>query len=223
MASGAPKLDFENYKKFYGFGIPKWSPYYHVTEEDDKRNAETIARHKSGVHGLPKFATHEELREHLINMSDTELNRMRDFGCGKPHWSPYYVEPAYTAESIDIPGEKKFAVSRSPRRLGHGSGNPPPPSDRSSARASSRSGEAGDGGGSTSRRSASGGSTARSGSATARKAEAMALGKGSSRATPRNLDSARTRERKGIETQLADKQREIDILRIQLTASKKFA
>ena len=48
---------------------------------------------------MPRFQTHKELEKHLINMSDTDLNRMRDFGCGKPHWSPYYVDPAYTYES----------------------------------------------------------------------------------------------------------------------------
>ena len=80
--SGAPALDFENYKKFYGFGIPKWSPYYYVTEADDKANSESLKRfHNEGGGSLPTFKDHEELRGHLLNMSDTELNRMRDFGC----------------------------------------------------------------------------------------------------------------------------------------------
>ena len=55
---------------------------------------------------MPRFTSHEELKGHLVNMSDTELNRMRDFGCGKPHWSPYYVDPAYTHESRAIEGDK---------------------------------------------------------------------------------------------------------------------
>ncbi|GMH80389.1 hypothetical protein TrST_g12915 [Triparma strigata] len=106
-SAGAPALDLENYKKFYGFGIPKWSPYYYVTEGDDVKNAETIRRYKEeGGGALPRFQTHDDLRSHLLTMSDTELNRMRDFGCGKPHWSPYYVDPAYTHESRAIPGDK---------------------------------------------------------------------------------------------------------------------
>ena len=79
--SGAPALDLENYKKFYGHGIPKWSPYYYVTSEDDAKNSETIKRfHKEGNGALPRFNTHEELAKHLVNMNDSELNRMRDFG-----------------------------------------------------------------------------------------------------------------------------------------------
>ena len=78
----------------------RWSPYYYVTEADDDKNAETIRRYKEeGGGAMPRFQTHKELEKHLINMSDTDLNRMRDFGCGKPHWSPYYVDPAYTYES----------------------------------------------------------------------------------------------------------------------------
>ena len=40
---------------------------------------------------------------------------MRDFGCGKPHWSPYYVEPAYTHESRAIKGDKTSMAMTIPR------------------------------------------------------------------------------------------------------------
>jgi len=47
-------------------------------------------------------------------MSDTELNRMRDFGCGKPHWSPYYVDAAYEYESRAIEGDKSSMLMTVP-------------------------------------------------------------------------------------------------------------
>ena len=78
-----------------------------MTDDDDLANAETLRRFKEeGGGSLPRFTTHDQLRDHLVKMSDTELNRMRDFGCGKPHWSPYYVEAAYTHESRAIEGDR---------------------------------------------------------------------------------------------------------------------
>lgn len=74
---------------------------------------------------MPRFTSHEELKGHLVNMSDTELNRMRDFGCGKPHWSPYYVDPAYTFESRAIDGDKvseQFSTRRQSSSGGRGTG-----------------------------------------------------------------------------------------------------
>ncbi|GMI42233.1 hypothetical protein TrCOL_g4125 [Triparma columacea] len=142
-SAGAPALDLENYKKFYGFGIPKWSPYYYVTEDDDEKNAETIRRFKEeGGGSMPRFTSHEELKGHLVNMSDTELNRMRDFGCGKPHWSPYYVDPAYTFESRAIDGDKVSMMMTRPLAGEEGYISVPnssragskPPSARSTAR-----------------------------------------------------------------------------------------
>jgi hypothetical protein len=74
-------------------------------------------------------------------MSDTELNRMRDFGCGKPHWSPYYVEAAYTHESRAIPGDKVSMAMTVPIKgeKGYASANPTPRSGGGS-RAGSRAG-----------------------------------------------------------------------------------
>ena len=114
-----------------------------MTAADDDKNAETIRRFKEeGGGAMPLFQTHEELKGHLVNMSDTELNRMRDFGCGKPHWSPYYVDPAYTFESRAIDGDKVSLAMTRPLKGEEGYVSAPhssragskPPSARSTAR-----------------------------------------------------------------------------------------
>jgi hypothetical protein len=59
-------------------------------------------------------------------MDDAKLNRMRDFGCGKPHWSPYYVEPAYSYESRAIDGDKVSMSMTKPMAHDSLSGNATP-------------------------------------------------------------------------------------------------
>jgi len=112
--SNSPSKKLERFEvsllvnQFTNHTSPTRSPYYFVTEEDDKANADTLKRfNNEGGGSLPTFQTHEELRSHLLEMSDTELNRMRDFGCGKPHWSPYYVEAAYQKEAGVIAGDSQ--------------------------------------------------------------------------------------------------------------------
>ena len=142
-ASGAPKLDLENYKKFYGNGIPRWSPYYRVTVEGDLENQAQILKFKSEGHGsLPLFHTHEELATHLVTMPDHKLNRMRDFGCGKPHWSPLYSEPAYKYESRAIEGDR-ISMQMTVKIPGEDGYVVPPPSaaaDKAASRGASAGG-----------------------------------------------------------------------------------
>ncbi|GMI39033.1 hypothetical protein TeGR_g9809 [Tetraparma gracilis] len=217
--SGAPALDLENYKKFYGFGIPKWSPYYYVTGEDDKNNAETIRKFKEeGGGALPRFQTHEELKNHLIHMSDTELNRMRDFGCGKPHWSPYYVDAAYEHESRAIPGDKTSMAMTVPIRGEEGYASP-----RASQMSSARRSEGG------SQPASRQGSKPPSRMSEAPVVPQMKMpdpmadtfaGKVSSRKTTARSMTTNRSEARRIEDLLKKKEMEISALRDQLAATK---
>ncbi|GMI54128.1 hypothetical protein ScalyP_jg7709 [Parmales sp. scaly parma] len=219
--SGAPALDFENYKKFYGFGIPKWSPYYYVTEADDKANSESLKRfHNEGGGSLPTFKDHEELRGHLLNMSDTELNRMRDFGCGKPHWSPYYVEAAYQNEAGVIPGDSQSMKHTRPLK-------PPTPVSARSALPPSDSGSRQSSRGSAVpnlKMASSMDATTFINSARSNRSQLLASARSAQASSRSNQNSARStasmRESRRIEDLLLTKEREIQELREQLAMTK---
>ena len=113
-----------------------------MSVEGDLENQEQIRKFKEeGGGALPLFETHEQLAHHLINMPDSKLNRMRDFGCGKPHWSPLYSEPAYKFESraiegdkismamtVPLPGEVRYELSPPSRGKSGASSSPAVPS-----------------------------------------------------------------------------------------------
>jgi len=202
-----------------------------VTEEDDKANAETLQRYKdTGGGALPTFKTHDELRSHLIEMSDTELNRMRDFGCGKPHWSPYYVEAAYQAEAGVIAGDSQsMKYTRQPKSKEPTPRSLPPSAigSRSGSRASSKGSKGVPAlemvkemdatqfiNSARSNRSAKSNRSNRSELLKAAQASARSQRTASARST------ANERESKRIEELLITKEREIQELREQLAMTK---
>ncbi len=176
-----------------------------MTEDDDKNNAETIRRYKEeGGGALPRFNTHDQLRNHLIKMSDTELNRMRDFGCGKPHWSPYYVEPAYQIESRAIPGDKVSMMMTKPIKGEPGYESNPPSARSNSSKTANKAMQLSI-------------KEMKAPDPMANTSFSEDLG-----GTNKAMESARTKEAKVIEAELKRKELEIMTLKAKLAATKKF-
>ena len=72
----------------YGFGIPKWSPYYHGAQlSGDTRAQEAAAARTNGVGGKPGDQGWWQQWGFKGSLSE---EKRRDYGDGVPMWSMYY-------------------------------------------------------------------------------------------------------------------------------------
>lgn len=100
-ASGGGEVS-EQKKKDYGFGIPAWSPYFHVDE------AKAAARRAAG--GVQDgerlveadFEYWNQMGFKAASTGEVSEEKKRDYGCGIPKWSMYVMTTAPLLRSVRL-------------------------------------------------------------------------------------------------------------------------
>jgi hypothetical protein len=96
-AAGDPDALTAEKKKDYGYGAPKWSPYYRQLEPDKVRSKEAQER-------STKALGDQAWWEQYGFKGSMSEEKKRDYGNGVPGWSPYHR--ADELKPGEKPGEK---------------------------------------------------------------------------------------------------------------------